>query len=82
MSSDEEIRRGNHARQLLDDELLKEAFEKIKSDLMSAWLQSPARDSEARETIYLSVKILGKIESHLQMIADTGKLASFNPKEN
>jgi hypothetical protein len=70
-----EIRRGEHAASLLNDELLTEAFATIEKEYTEQWLNSPARDSEAREKLWLSLKLLQMVRGHLQSTLETGQIA-------
>ena len=67
--------RGTHAEQLLRDEVLVEAFAALERDYVAAWRESPARDTDARERLWQAVNIIGKVKSHLQSVANSGKLA-------
>lgn len=73
--SEAEILRGERAKQLLEEPLLAEAFALIELEYMKAWQDSPARDQEARETLYLSIKNLQKVRGHLLQVMDSGTLA-------
>ena len=81
MELEQEVRRGREAAELLEHPLLVEAFGRMRAELHDAWHQSPARDIEAREMVYLSVKMLGKIEGFLKEFVATGKMASMQLKE-
>lgn len=70
-----EILRGERARQLLEDPLMSEAFALIELEYMKAWQDSPARDAQARELLYLSIKNLQKVKGHLLQVMDSGSLA-------
>jgi hypothetical protein len=70
-----EILRGERAKQLLEEPLLSEAFALIELEYMKAWQDSPARDKEARETLYLSIKNLQKVRGHLLQVMDSGTMA-------
>ena len=54
-----DLRREEHARRLLEDVLLKEAFDTLKEDLMNRWSHSGKTDSEARESIWLAMQPRG-----------------------
>lgn len=73
---EEDARRGERARLLLTDPLLAEAFDKIDQELRDAWQNSPARDVDGRETLWLSVKLLSQVKSHLYAVVESGQLAS------
>lgn len=73
-----EIRRGEHAATLLNDELLTEAFAFIAQELTNQWQNSPARDNEGREKLWLSLKLLSKVRGHLTSVLETGKFAKLS----
>lgn len=70
-----EILRGERARQLLEEPLIVEAFALIEQEYQRAWQESPARDVQAREAIYLSLKNLAKVKGHLTQVMESGRLA-------
>lgn len=72
-----EATRGMQANDLLEHELLVEAFEVIQSRLTSEWADSPVRDTEGRERIWLMMKLLSNLKEHIRAVAETGKLASI-----
>jgi len=69
--------RERRAQTLIDDELFKEAFDVLKEDLMSRWQHSGSTDSEARESIWLAMRLLDRIRSHLTSIIETGRMAKI-----
>lgn len=73
--TEEEIARGDRARQLLQDETLQEAFSTIEREYTEKWLSSPARDAEGREKLYLMVKTLHRLKSELLTVMETGQIA-------
>ena len=73
--TESDILRGERARQLLEEPLLVEAFALIEQEYTKAWQDSPARDNEARELLYLSLKNLRKVQGHLLQVMDSGKMA-------
>jgi hypothetical protein len=70
-----DIVRGAHAKALMDNELLQEAFAKLEADYIAAWRTTPARDTDARERLWQAVNVLGKVRDHLGQVAAAGKLA-------
>lgn len=73
--TEEQIRRGERAAQLLADELLQESFAIIEREYTEQWLASPARDNEGREKLYLMVKTLHRLKLELQTTLETGAIA-------
>ena len=77
-----DLRREEHARRLLEDVLLKEAFDTLKEDLMNRWSHSGTTDSEARESIWLAIRLLDKIDGHIRSIVETGHMAKIMEKQH
>lgn len=75
MSPEEESRRGQHARDLLNDPLIAEAFETIEHEVMDQWKKSPARDVEGREKLWLMLQMTHKIRGHLESLVASGRMA-------
>ena len=77
-----DLQREEHARRLLNDVLLKEAFDTLKEDLMNRWSLSGTTDSEARESIWLAIRLLDKIDGHIRSIVETGHMAKIMEKQH
>lgn len=75
MSPEQEVRRGEDARLLLAHPLLLEAFATIEQELTDTWKASPARDVDAREKLWLSLKLLHRVQTQLQSVVETGQVA-------
>ena len=74
--------REEHAKRLLNDELLKEEFDTLREDLMNRWNHSGSTDLEARESIWLAIRLLDKIDSHIKSIVETGHMAKMMEKQH
>ena len=74
--------REEHAKRLLNDELLQEAFDTLREELMNRWSHSGSTDLEARESIWLAIRLLEKIDGHLKSIVDTGHMAKMMEKQH
>ena len=66
--------REEHARRLLTDPLFNEAFETLKN-LLDSWKSSGVSELEAREQIWLSLRLLERIRLHITSIVETGDMA-------
>lgn len=75
MTDEEAARRGEEARQLLEHPLLAEAFQTIRDEVTEQWQSSPARDVEGREKLWLTLRLLNRLEGQLQSVVETGKVA-------
>mgnify|MGYP003691377191 FL=1 len=78
---EKERARGLNAQRILDDDLYKESFVYLRDLYFSEWENSPARDSEGREGIWMAIKVLSTVENHLSTIMETGKLADRQIEE-
>ena len=59
---------------LLNDELFKETFEVLRKDLMNRWESSGSTELEARESIWLAMRLLARLYGHIQSIVETGHM--------
>jgi hypothetical protein len=62
------------ANSLLNDPLFNESFNVIKEDLMNRWNVSGSTEFEARESIWLAMRLLDRIHGHLKSIVETGHM--------
>jgi hypothetical protein len=69
------IARGARAKELLESELMREVFRQIEEDYVAGWPNTSARDTDARERLWLAVQVLGVVKDHLVIVANDGKLA-------
>ena len=76
METEKEIQRGQQAKRILEDPIYVEAIQKVSQELDQEWINSPIRDTEGREKIYMMKKMLGILHVQLKSVMETGKLAS------
>ena len=74
--------RERRAKSLIDDPLLKEAFDVLKEDLMNRWNHSGSTDLQARESIWLAMRLLDRIHGHINSIVETGHMAEIMDKQH
>ena len=67
--SDEQ--REQKANNLLNNPLFNEAFEVLRKDLMDRWEASGSIELEARESIWLAMRLLDKLHGHIKSIVET-----------
>jgi hypothetical protein len=72
-----EATRGMRANELMSDEIMVEAFTLLDQRLTNEWANSPARDTDGRERLWMMLKLLKSVEGHLKEVATTGKMASL-----
>lgn len=71
----DDIYRAQNARDLLENELLKEAFQTLQDDYLRVWQHTKSAEAEARETIFKAWHVVGKVQEHLNRVLENGKLA-------
>ena len=74
--------REEHANRILTDPLYQEAYQVLKDDLMNRWEHSGSTELEARESIWLAMRLLDRIHSHLKSIIETGHMAKMMEKQH
>ena len=77
-NSERELR----AKNLLENELLTEAFETLRIELLGQWEQSGSHNIDQRESIWLAVRLLEKIRGHISSIVETGHMAKILDKQH
>ena len=74
--------REEKAKNLLNNELFQEAFEVLKKDLMDRWSASGSTELEARESIWLAMRLLDKLHGHITSIVETGRMNKILDKQH
>ena len=69
-----QINRGQQAERILQDELYQESFEKVRASLHEAWESSAADAQQDRETLWVGLKMLDKVEGYLIAVMNGGKI--------
>ena len=68
------IREGKRAQQLLDDPLLKTAFEDLLEIYKQEIFNTNFADDDKRKHLWVAYNMVDKIRGHLQSIMASGKL--------
>lgn len=69
-----EQKRSQEAKQILEHPLFIEAVNKIRSDLNQEWLSSDLQNSEQRENIFVMRRMLELVVMQIQSVMETGKI--------
>jgi uncharacterized membrane protein YccC len=77
MTHEQEAVLGARAREVLENEAFTSAFEQIEKELIEQWKNSPARDQEGREKLWVYLSMLRKVKSTLEQTMQSGKLANL-----
>lgn len=75
MTLEQQVRRGEQARLLLEDPLLQEAFDSVDGALRDAWVATTDEATAERERLWLMLKLLGRVRAHVSDVVQTGRLA-------
>ena len=71
-----EVSRGEKAKLLLEDPLIKESFETLKSEFQQAILNSKHNEDDARRALWQAYHLTDRVENHFRTVMETGKLAA------
>ena len=74
--------REEQAKRLLSEPLLVEAFTELEQNLKNTWEFSSVGDIEAREQVWLSLRLLEKIRLHLTSLVETGEMAKIRKEQH
>jgi hypothetical protein len=70
-----QVREGKRAQVLLNDPLLKQAFEDLLETYKQEIFNTSFTDDDKRRSLWMAYNMLDKIKGHLQTIMESGKLA-------
>ena len=71
-----EVSRGEKAKLLLEEPLIKESFETLKKEFQQAILNKKQNEDEARRALWQAYHLTDRVENHLRTVMETGKLAA------
>ena len=78
---DQAVAQALRSQELLDNDLLSEAFATLEQNYVTAWRTTTIEDTSAREKLFLAINIVGKVRDHLAAAVANGKLAQAEMKE-
>ncbi len=81
ISNAEDMQRGDRARELLDNPVLMEIFDRLEQDYLTAWKSSRLPEVHARERLWQAVQIVGIVRSSLTALVADGELAAAHVKQ-
>ena len=67
-----------HAKRLLEDHVLLEAFAQVEADIYNEWRTTALHDHQQRADLFHALKGLERLKARLQATLDAGVLASRN----
>ena len=75
MTNEDQVNKGRKAKQLLEDETLNAAIEKLENDQLWAFRSSKPEESVKRETAWCMMQAIDGLRQELIRIMDNGKIA-------
>jgi|TARA_Y100000034_G_scaffold130997_2_gene190769 hypothetical protein len=66
------------AKRILEDPVFQEAWEALRQEFLDSWENSQTQDTEARENLWLGLKILSRLKTHFESILTTGEFKRKN----
>ena len=72
MDKQQQADRGDRAKRLLENELLKEAFDEIERVIEEGWKDSAGHEHEQRQNAYLMHRLLQNFKGHFEQLVRTG----------
>lgn len=76
-----EIKRGERAGEVLNNELYIEAFAKVREGIIQSMAVSPLGDSETHNRLVIAMQLLNQIEKSLKDVMQTGKMAAIQTSD-
>lgn len=67
-----------HAKRLLEDHILLEAFAQVEADIYNEWRTTALGDDQRRSDLFHTLKGLERLKARLQATLEAGVLASRN----
>jgi hypothetical protein len=67
---------GVRAKELLDNELIQDAFISLEAAYTKAWRMTTIDDVSGREKLFLAINVVGKVRDHLNSVMSNGTLAT------
>ena len=68
----------SHAKRLLEDHILLEAFAQVEAEIYNEWRTTAIGDDKQRSDLFHTLKGLERLKARLQATLDAGVLASRN----
>lgn len=66
-----------HAKRILEDKLFVASMQGLRDTLVEQWKITDKHDIDAREQIWLELKMVDRFEGHLQSILEEGQITNF-----
>lgn len=78
----EEIKRGEQAEKVLNNQVYKDAFAAVKNNIVDAMHASPLSDETTHNRLVIALQTLSQIERALHDVMQTGKMAKIQVQDD
>jgi hypothetical protein len=75
--TDTQIYDANRCAEVLDNEAFIAVFNDIEQEVTEQWKNSPARDEEGRQKLWVYLTVLRKVKAQLTQTFENGKMAAI-----
>jgi hypothetical protein len=75
------LERGAHAEKLVNDELLKEAFDHLRESYLKSLEDWPLNDTAGAERLRIALKVVQGVRNNLNTVLRDGKVAHLKLEE-
>lgn len=75
MTNEDQVRKGQKAKQILEDETLNAAIAKLENDQLWVFRSSKPEESVKRETAWCMLQAIDGLRQELIRVMDNGKIA-------
>ena len=76
------MNREEEAKRLLENRLFIEAFDTLGEELQNRWATTNVEDVAQRESIWLALRLLDRVQAHITSIVETGHMARIMEKQH
>lgn len=77
----EHIRKAEEAKRLLNEPMLKAAFEGVESGLIQAMKSAALGDDKTHHELVLCLQLLGRVRHYFKEVIDTGTMEQLQRKQ-
>jgi len=81
MTPEEEALQGERARQVLDNEVFKKAWEDAEHSIIQQMAEVSMRDNDMHSRLILALQILASVRKHIVVNMETGEMAKMQLTE-
>lgn len=77
MNQLDEVKRGEEAKRLLENNLYNESVDKVRDGLIKAMADSPMGDDKTHNRLVIALQLLEQIQRQIKDVMITGKMAAI-----